>query len=351
MPKSVKLADIAKMTGVSSVTVSKALSGKKGVSEEMREKIRQKADELGYKQPSVLRRMYQNRTYTIGVLIAERYLDKQESFYWKMYQELTDRAKQKGSITALEIVSGKQEEMKVRPRLITEKMVDGVILIGTMRTDYIAEILDHTEIPLVCLDSMDRDLNLDCVVTNNYFGMYRMTKYLLDHGHRKIDFVGTIGSTESITDRYFGYMKAMAEYGITPDRNQIVKDREEADGLTEDYEIQLPSRSEMPTAFACNCDRTAARVIGRLEKAGYAVPKDISVVGFDNYLYPGLCDVAITTYEVDMHEMAGRALYILRKKIEKEYYKKGVATIEGHLVEQESVRTLPVSAGRPVHRN
>ena len=72
MSKAVKLSDIAQMMGVSSVTVSKALSGKKGVSEEMRKKIRDKADELGYKQPSEMRRLYEPRQYTIGVLIAAR---------------------------------------------------------------------------------------------------------------------------------------------------------------------------------------------------------------------------------------------------------------------------------------
>lgn len=80
MAKAVKLADIAERVGVSTVTVSKALSGQKGVSEEVREKIRSIAEELGYQQPSAARKSQNQKSYNIGILISERFLDKYESF-------------------------------------------------------------------------------------------------------------------------------------------------------------------------------------------------------------------------------------------------------------------------------
>lgn len=341
MSKAVKLSDIAQMMGVSSVTVSKALSGKKGVSEEMRKKIRDKADELGYKQPSEMRRLYEPRQYTIGVLIAARYVDRQASFYWKMYQELTAKALLKECITSLEIITQDDENNGVMPTLVAEQRVDGFIVLGPVAGSFIDAVTAHTDIPMVYLDGADNKREMDSVITDNYYGMYRMTRYLLERGHRKIAFVGTIGSTESITDRYFGYAKAMKEYGmdVLPGKD-VIDDRFVEDGLTENYEIELPDAKHMPTAFACNCDRTAAKVIGNLEKQGYNVPRDISVVGFDNYLYPGLCDVKITTYEVDMRELTSRSLYILLKKVEREYYKKGVSIVEGHLVEHGSVSNV-----------
>ena len=341
MGKSVRLQDIADMIGVSAVTVSKALSGQKGVSEETRERIRAKADELGYRQPSAIRRMHQERQYMIGVLIAARYEDRQVSFYWKMYRELSARALQKGLLASLEMISQEDEDSGAVPTLLTERRVDGFILLGPVQREYLQRLVSHTDIPMVCLDGADPKHELDCVITDNYFGMYRMTLYLLERGHRKLCYVGTIGSTESITDRYFGFCKAMQEFGLPVDPGrQVIKDRALGDGLTEGYEIQLPAREEMPTAFVCNCDRTAARVVGLLEERGWRVPEDVSVVGFDHYLYPGLCDVKLTTYEVDMKEMTGRALNILRHKIEREYYKKGVHIVEGLLVEEESVRAV-----------
>ena len=96
----------------------------------------------------------------------------------------------------------------------------------------------------------------------------------------------------------------------------------------------------MPTAFVCNCDLTASFLIKKLRAAGYRVPEDVSVVGYDNYLFPGLCDVAITTYEVDMKEMARRAIQNLTKKISGENYRQGICIAEGHLVIKDSVKKI-----------
>ena len=75
----------------------------------------------------------------------------------------------------------------------------------------------------------------------------------------------------------------------------------------------------MPTAFVCNCDLAAATLIKILNAAGYRVPEDVSVVGFDNYLYPGTCYIGVTTYEINMQEMAERNKH---KNIKKIYNKK-----------------------------
>ena len=95
----------------------------------------------------------------------------------------------------------------------------------------------------------------------------------------------------------------------------------------------------MPTAFVCNCDFIAGLIIKALQERGLRVPEDVSVVGYDNYLYPGLCDVGITTYEVDVKEMAKGAINTLIKKMNGEPYKHGIHIVEGHLVEKESVST------------
>lgn len=84
----------------------------------------------------------------------------------------------------------------------------------------------------------------------------------------------------------------------------------------------------------------AVKLADIAEQNGYRVPEDISVVGFDNYLYPGLCEVEITTYEVDMKEMASKTINTLIKKMSNENYKKGVSVIEGHMVYKNSVQRI-----------
>ena len=104
----VRLADIAKKVGVSTVTVHNALAGNKGVSEELREKIQSVASEMGYQILSERKQKAREAagevSYTVGVLIAENYLAQYETFYWKTYQELAVAATEKRCFAAVEIL-------------------------------------------------------------------------------------------------------------------------------------------------------------------------------------------------------------------------------------------------------
>ena len=176
----------------------------------------------------------------------------------------------------------------------------------------------------------------DAVISNSYYGTYMLTNYLFEKGHRKIAYVGTLLATASITDRYFGYAKSMLEHGQQIAGEWVIPDRDMRYGVVR-VDIDPKSMDDAPTAFVCNSDLTASMLIGRLEELGYRVPEDFSVVGFDNYLYPGLCDVEITTYEVDLKEMAVMAIRVLLKKMGGERYKQGISIIEGRMVEKDSV--------------
>lgn len=339
MAKAVKLADIAERLSVSTVTVSKALSGQKGVSEEMRAKIKQLADEMGYKQPSAHRAEKVNRSYNIGVLIAERYLDKYDSFYWQMYQQVATKAVAKECFTLMEVVSAEMEQEKEFPKLVQEEKADGIIVIGRLFDSYLEFLNEYAGIPLIYLDFCDEKQNTDAVISDSYYGAYRLTNYLFDMGHRNIAYVGTLLATGSITDRYFGYTKSLLEHGMQVKDEWVMDDRDRETGRI-DTENILKLPAEMPTAFVCNCDLTASYLIKMLQEAGYRVPEDISVAGYDNYLFPGLCDVAITTYEVDMKEMARRTIRMLMKKISGEPYRQGICIVEGHMVIKDSVKKL-----------
>ena len=93
----------------------------------------------------------------------------------------------------------------------------------------------------------------------------------------------------------------------------------------------------MPTAFFCNCDILAAKLIHLLNDNGYRVPEDVSVVGFDNYVHPGICNIGITTYAVEQKDMAEQAMNILIKRMNHETCQYGTRIVEGHLIRKESV--------------
>lgn len=340
MAKAVKLADIAERVGVSTVTVSKALSGQKGVSEEVREKIRSIAEDLGYQQPSAVRKSQNHKNFNIGILISERFLVKYESFYWQMYQAVATRATAEECFTMLEVIGKAEEESSRMPKLVQERKVDGIIVIGKMMDAYLQHLNTEAGIPVIYLDYYNGREASDSVISNSYYGTYELTYYLYRMGHRKIAYVGTLLAMESITDRYFGYQKALLELGLEQKKGWVLDDRHIETGEIDTVNmLQIPK--DMPTAFVCNCDLTASFLIKKLKDNGYRVPEDISVVGFDNYLYPGLSDIQITTYEVDLKEMAKKAVYNMISKISNENYKPGIHIVEGHMVLKESVAQIP----------
>lgn len=338
MAKAVKMADIAEIMGVSTVTVSKALSDQKGVSEELRIKIKKKAQEMGYRTVSSLNqeRAKKNVSYTIGVIVADRFLDKYESFYWTLYQDVATAAVQRGCFTMLEVLQSEDENRMIMPKLLQERKTEGLVIIGRLKKDYLERLLEYASVPVFFLDFYDRDGKCDAIVSNSFFGMYVMTNYLFDMGHREIGFVGNVLATDSITDRYFGYMKSLYEHGVDVNKEWVLNDRDPETGRSDEgFAIRLPEH--MPTAFVCNNDAAAAMLVQTLERAGYQVPQDISVVGYDNYQPPGLCDVRITTYEVDMKEMARRTVKNMIRKISGDHYRQGVYTVNGRMLCKDSV--------------
>lgn len=335
MAKSVKMSDIAERLNVSTVTVSKALSDQKGVSDEMRNKIKKLALELGYQKP-IAKQEDRTRSFNIGVIVPEDYIEKYQTFYWEMYQEINMAAVQNNSFVMLEILSNGDEKAVIPPKLLKESKIDGLIVLGGIRSDYLKMIKEHYSTPTVYVDFYDPNIKEDCVVSNSFYGTYTLTNYLIGKGHKNIAFVGTVLATKSITDRYLGYMKSLLEHGMPLREDWVLDDR---DSDRHNFEkFQMPE--EMPTAFVCNCDIIASWIIRELDQAGYRVPDDVSVVGFDDFLYPGLCNIPLTTYAVNMTKMAETGVRLLLKKMTGGKTSEGMHLIEGHFIERKSVRAI-----------
>ncbi|NLO84786.1 MAG: substrate-binding domain-containing protein [Clostridiales bacterium] len=334
--KPVRMADIAQKLDISTVAVSKALAGQKGVSEELRSKVKAMAEEMGYRSPGVVRMNRQAKGFNIGVLIPERYVDFSESFYWRVHQELAKCAMPYECFTLLEVLSDGVLENHQQPKLITENKVDGIIMIGCHMADYASAIKNAWDKPIVFLDFYDAGIAEDSIISNGFLGSYLMTNYLIERGHSDIGFVGTLLTTSSITDRYLGYFKAMMEHRLCLKAEWVLDDRDAETGR--DIPIALPR--ELPTAFVCNCDHAAVRLAKTLGDCGLNVPDDISIVGFDNYQFVDNGGVGITTYEVDVPEMAKSAIRVLIAKLTDTPYKRCMRVTGGRIIERESVKVL-----------
>ncbi len=337
MKKEIRQADIAEALGVSIVSVSKALAGKSGVGPELRKRILEKAEEIGYMLPQAAPES-ESTSLNLALIHHEKFVEQNISFYSKLTQQLMVHAQKSGDYILSEVIPRDIEKNPALPRVISEGKADGLIILGNFGQNYLHFLSEHLTVPYVLLDSYGRGIGSDAIISDGYYGAYTMTNYLFGLGHRKIAYVGTPLSTGSITDRLFGYEKALAEHGQAKRTDYIIEDRG-ADGIIYSADLlRLPQ--DMPTAFFCNCDTTASVLIRRLQSEGYRVPEDISVVGFDNFLAPGACDIAITSYEVDLDRMAKCAVNLISRKVRGVHYRKGLYIMEGHIVVKDSAKAV-----------
>ena len=239
-----------------------------------------------------------------------------------------------GYFGVLEILSQENEELLRLPNMINSSRIDGIVVMGQISEEYLAE-LKKTDIPQVLLDFYVECSGMESVISDGIHGSCCLTDYLIEMGHRDICFVGSIYATSSIMDRYIGFYKSMLQHGISCSAEKVIEDRDRNGKF---IELALPDR--MPTAFVCNCDQVAYLLVQRLKDMGYRVPEDVSVVGFDDYIYSTLSDPKLTTYRVNMEEMAKAAVSVVSKKLKNPGYAKGRTVVDGDIVIRDSVKRI-----------
>ena len=333
IPKKIKMKDIAERLGISVVAVSKALSGKSGVSEELRIRIRKTAEEMGYHYSETAKRKSE-RSNNIGIIVAERYV-QEDSFYFKFFRHISQLLQLSEHYAFFQTLSQSAEEKVIIPKILFQQRVDGIIMLGQVSKKFTKALLE-TKIPVVFLDFYNEQINTDCVICDSFYASYEITNYLIQNGHRDIAFVGNIRATNSIQDRYLGYEKSLIEHNIPLRENYILSDRDLKTGIQTPVVLPIV----MLTAFVCNCDETACMLITQLKHLGYRVPEDISVTGFDNSVYSTISDPNITTIEVNTAYMSKLAVEGLLQKIEKPNFSMGMVHVNGQIIYKDSVRSL-----------
>ncbi len=336
--KKVRLSDIADKLNVSTVTVSKALAGKEGVGEELRKQIKDLAGQMGYR----FRKNGPNTrgngrvTGNIGILIPSKFFGMDYSFYWYLFNFLSKELLNRNYYSIMELLTDEDEKNLILPRMLLDEKVDGVIILGQTSNEYL-DAIDAFYKNFILLDFYTNRMHLDCVSNDDYYCSYMLTSYVISQGHKKLRFVGNFGATTSIRDRFMGFQKALLENNLEVSVNEIIDDRDEKGSA---ITIQLPSKEDMPTAFICNNDETAVNLIAQLNEAGYKVPDDISVTGFDNYIPKNQPPVALTTVYIRPEDTASVAADLIIKKISGVPYIKGRHLVSGSLIIRDSVRKI-----------
>lgn len=332
MSKSVTMAELAKIFNVSKVTISNALNDKDGVSPHLKEQIKAKAVELGWRFNSAARSLKTAKSYNIGILIAERYIGNRESYYLGLYGKISSKFVEWGYSCILETLTYEKEEMLELPLMYKDSKVDAMLVVGQLEYNYL-KLFETINLPIIFVDFYNFNVNIDSITLDNFTSGYYLTRYLIQHGHKKIGFVGNINSTSSIQDRYLGFYRAMLENNLNINPDYIVNDR-----TSKGHWIEL-SLKEIPTAYICNNDQVAFTLIKQLQNTGLNVPDDVSVVAFDNTLFSMISQPAITTVDSNIDDFVERASKVIIKKIEcdKVY---GRIFVQGNIIERDSVKKI-----------
>ncbi len=296
--KKVTMQDVADEVGVSKNTVSRALNDKEGVSEELRETIKNKALKMGY--------IIRDKNVKIAVLIKDKYF-VESTYYAKILDGIGNKVRDYGIEVSLIAVDRKSEEGLTLPYPLKQLDFDGIITIGTLEKKFLMLLKKH-EYPIVMLDYYMDDVEIDSVVMDNYRGIYLAYNHLKELGHKEIGFLGNIDYFPSFWHRYNKYRMLLIQDNIPFNKEICLTFGEKPFWDSQYLKEKIKEISNMPTAWICVNDRTAMPLIKVLEELGYSVPQDVSVIGFDNVTESHIIHPPLTTIHVDKEIIGERGV-------------------------------------------
>ncbi|HIW32768.1 MAG TPA: LacI family DNA-binding transcriptional regulator [Candidatus Paenibacillus intestinavium] len=338
MSKKITMQQIANYLGVSKFVVSKALSGKAGVSDHTKERVIEAASQLGYfSQKNAY--MKPNRVETnvrsqgsskqsVLVLMPNIRFQTKESLYW-------------GRI--LDGVSAELEQRGIGMVILSEQSIDhftqfinldgilGIIGIGEISSTMLLEI-HRLGMTMVLVDHEDYLIPADSIFVDNYEATYRLTKQLIGTGHNEIVFVGNTQFSRSFYDRFLGYRAAMEEqlyrqqkndgekitslsYSSCIDRSFLNIEGFESEQFAQQLKQWITRQKVMPTAIVCGNDAIALGAVQMLQALGINVPEQISVSGFDNIEDSYRLSPALTTVHVPKETLGKKAVERLLNRL------------------------------------
>jgi DNA-binding LacI/PurR family transcriptional regulator len=322
----VKISDIAKALEISTISVSRALSGQVGVGEELRSKILNKAKEMGYFKEKT------NDDIKILVLHQKPFV-QDTSNYSHMVQGIEKAIQKVRSEYDLEFVDKEhQEELYLPYKLQKGISFDGIIFIGRFNSNYV-EFISSKVKNQVFYTGYSPSFDCDSVWYNFNNGGYKQCEYLIKKGHTKIGFLGN-SSVYKNKEKVLGITSALEDYEL-PIKDEFFIYEENF----EEKMINLINNKNRPTAIVCQWDYTAIKFIKFLYEKGIKVPEDISVIGSGNTEMSSLSIPALTTLELNIDYACEVAVSLLFKRIrnpEKPYEN---ITINSVLVERDSVKS------------
>lgn len=300
--------DVAERAGVSKSLVSRVMRGGGAVSQRRRAAVAAAAEDLGYRPNAVARSLVQQRSFHVGVVVS----DLHNLFFAEVIDGVDDLAAERGYRSLITTGHRVPDAEAQALEMLLELRVDGVILLAPrLGTPAIATA--GRSVPVAIVGASLRVPGVDIVVNDDSLGASLAVEHLASLGHRRIGMVDG-GSGAGAVERLAGYEAAMQRLGLGDQTIVAPGDFTEEGGHR--GARSLLARDPPPTAIFAANDLAAVGALNAIEEAGFAVPRDISLIGYDNTALSSLRHVSLTTVHQPRREIGRMAMQALLSRIE-----------------------------------
>jgi LacI family transcriptional regulator len=342
--KSITIKDVAKKSGVSVGTVSRAFNNYSDISESTRQHILEVAEKMGYKPNIAAKSLSSNKSFRLGMLIEDEDEEDKNNvsdvdpFMFQIVVSFKNEASKQGYEMVLFSTTSDMQKNNSISKLFSEKQIDGLFIAGLKITDEYYKQLQKIDKPCVLWDLEIKNPKVGCVGVSNIRGAFMAVEHLIKLGHKKIGFIN--GHKEAFVsyERLDGYYLALSRYGMTIDNNFIVYSDFTDKGGYEETKQFIENNKDI-TAIFCASDLMAVGAINALSDMGYSVPKDVSVVGFDDTYTSQYMKPRLTTIRQDKGKIGEIAANVLINIISGK--EMGRVLIEPELILRESTNSIP----------
>ena len=313
---SVNIHDVAKRARVSIATVSRVVNRISSVDEELAKRVWKAVDEVGYVPNTQARALVSGRSHLLGLIVS----DITNPFFPEIVKEFENLAVPQGyevMIGSTNYDPGRTESLI---RRMLQRSVDGVALMTFGIEEVLVEKLVQHQFPLVFVDAGPELANIRVLKVSYGDGIREAVQHLAALGHRQIAFISGPLRMRTAVIRRDAFRKSMAELGLEVADSAILEGDHTMEGGKTAME-QLLGLGELPTAVICSNDLTAIGVLHALDDTTSRVPKDISVVGFDDIRLAQFMLPPLTTVQMSCKELAAAAVEALRAGIEPDHPK------------------------------
>lgn len=330
----VSIRKISELTGFSPATVSNALNRKKGVNRETSEKILKMAEELGYRTEEKIKKIRFVIFRRNGLIIDD------SPFHPAVIEGVERQAKKMGYDTVFCHVDVNDVGCRVQIEEILSDTESAVVLLGTEMMEEDFEPFHRAQNKVILLDGWSDEHFFNSVLISNTDSAARAAEYLLHKGHRDIGYIRGDFRIQAFRYREIGLQRVLSREGIPFRQEYVATVGTRIETAYEGMKRYLDNVSVIPTAFFADNDTIAIGAMRALKEYGYAIPKDVSIIGFDNVSFGAISDPPLTTINVYKHEMGEMAVRQLAMSIEDPKKVKMKIQVCTDFVERGSVREI-----------